>query len=920
MQTLDDLLAEAEGQQPTGGMDLDALLTEAEQSQPSEPEQSTFGWIADKGESLIRGANKGMMDMADLPITMANLATGTGFEAYNALTDSDVPTDTLKMKPFSKALDSVTGGFVEDATGRRVPKGESGGDDFAYTFGEFGGGAGLPVAGAAAKAPKLANLLRAGATDVGMGLGAATGGAVFDGNEYAELAGSFAPLIMGKAGNISESGKKFVEGLKGDTANVTKAAAENIMMQFDDAHLAVNNAKYELNQGTKGALANITGDAGAFNAQEAVNMNSPSGQTVQRVNAERNEQIIDQLRQTGEQAPMGLDEVLDPVQQERLAAVDTRQQADVAQQEQLMQQEIQASQLRQQNLADQQAAELVAKEQTQADVNAAEIASAEATLAAGTKVTPSQASKELTDVWTAEQKAAYANDVQPLYAEFEATDIPVQVVADIKNVVTNPSIAGKGLDDAGWATATSDTGIKEILKRVDDWEGGVKGLNVQTLIRKAKDIRHDASGAVVGKSRDTEVYTVADNLVKQMESKLTSASPKYAEANAANTQYKNTIAPDVYTDLVKNDTPTEEIAGKFLGAKEKGATTGSVLAKTKSKDVNAGFEHYLRSVAGADGIDAGFMKKYDELLTAFPESKALMEDALAKQNALKESERVNVAQQGRTTEAVEAHTTGAVAEAKQREVTLPKALEQSKKSLESAAGKAKTGLAQTRIAKFLKDPKAQIRKLITGDDRVKRLDELLADIDGIDGAKVALKEALFNRVSELKTRKLGDTKQFTDDFESSVGELTQTLLDRGILTKADSDKVGELIGRVTSDRMAKDARAPALTQMPQFKRVLSSVAAMSLLKGSGQNSLILANSMRRMFLSATGFKGKQTPSVRAEMDRLFANPEEFLKHVKFPKQKMVQREADEFIERLFKAEGDVRRSVGRVTQTVKDEE
>ena len=216
--------------------------------------------------------------------------------------------------------------------------------------------------------------------------------------------------------------------------------------------------------------------------------------------------------------------------------------------------------------------------------------------------------------------------------------------------------------------------------------------------------------------------------------------------------------------------------------------------------------------------------------------------------------------------------------------------------------------------------------LLNSKDRGIKLDEFLADIEGIDGAEVALKDALFTRVNELKTKKIGEGVEFNDDFVASVDDLAQELLDRGILTQQDRVHVNEVIGRVISDSMLKHAKPNAPSKMSQAQRVAASAVSMALLRGSGQNSLIMANAVRRFILDLTPYAGKETATVRTEMDRMLADPKAFLDGVKFPKGKMTQPQADNFIAKLFKGsrieafDATARRTAVRAAQTDKDRE
>ena len=158
METLQEKLARLKSAPVTPMQEKLAQLKAAkEQTVPVEeaaPERE-YGAM-DYAKQAAGGFNRGLWDIVDLPVTLGNLVTGAGTQAWNKIT-GDNATNKLEAMTPSKAIDNLTGGFVSDATKRTIPEGEDALGDAVYTGLEYGGSAALPFAGtmgAAAKATK----------------------------------------------------------------------------------------------------------------------------------------------------------------------------------------------------------------------------------------------------------------------------------------------------------------------------------------------------------------------------------------------------------------------------------------------------------------------------------------------------------------------------------------------------------------------------------------------------------------------------------------------------------------------------------------------------------------------------------------------------------------------------------------------
>jgi hypothetical protein len=872
----------------------------------------------DVAKSVGGGFNKGMTDLVDMPFMLGNLALSGTRDAANLAFDAGLDKDKYNAKMPSQVVDDLTGGFVSEATGRAAPKGQNPLIDAAYTFGEFGGTAGLPMAKAAGVGKEAVPILRSGAPDLIAGGGAAMGGALTGGDVYGELGGGIvAPILGGKVNEVIEGAKGAWEGLvKGQS--VSDSARQNLIMQDNGGESLIIDARRALAEGEKGTLAQITGDAGTFNSEASVNLNTPEGIQLQLARELRNEQTLGNLDNVTGLPKNSLESTLAPVVERDLNTLDAYRTNELMDAERANVQQMEASVLREQEAASEVATDLQSVKETQATVKADEQALKAAEGAFDPKVEPSDASIDFDKTWTAAESRVFDKNVQPLYDEFDATPIAKDTSDEIAGVLNNSKgNLDKDLTRLQYERAVKEPAIANVLADIGEWKTNenVTGADIQDVIKDLKRVNKAAKGTIAIPANH-EVKVLSKNMIKEAESMLIAASPKYKEANEAFTVHKKTIGQDRFKKLAEKDVAPEMKARDFLKTNEGGAVSVREMEATGEKEILDKYETYLRALATKDGVDAQFMKNYDALLRQHPETKELMETALAKQEKLAESTRLHGEQSGRLTKTIEKQTATVDAEGTKRATTLPKALETSKKSIKTKAEGEVNSLKTGRIYKFVNKPEAYMKSLLNNPDRAKQLDQFVDDVQDVDGAGEGISQALLKSVADYKTKSVDGRVEFNDDFIKSVDEISAELRHQGVLTEKQAIDLADVTARVQVDQMMNNAKAPKGVQMEQFKRVLSAAASMAVLRGTGSNSLIMANAMRRAFLSITPYAGRQTDAIRVEMDRMLADPKAFLKGAKFPTKDVTPAEADTFVSKLFEQ----RVNATRATQTTKDYE
>jgi len=385
---------------------------------------------------------------------------------------------------------------------------------------------------------------------------------------------------------------------------------------------------------------------------------------------------------------------------------------------------------------------------------------------------------------------------------------------------------------------------KKVFSQVSKWDDGpIEPKSIQYVLTKIKDEVSTAAAAGTSDVLTKEIGmfgTQLENILKA--SPATSAYRKGVEATSE--LYKRARPERVKT--LRNSPSVETLADRFKYSGSKGAETArNVLDSADAKTIEASHDN-LRSLAKQEGVDPAFMTKYAGYLDnpKFGRLKNEFTEIIAKQDL----------------------AAGA------------------KDSAAKVTGLAKAAEAST-LKKFAEKPEAVIDGMLkNGKANSKELKSLLASAVA-NGTEKSFKNLMTERI---KGKLFGDIAfpEATGGRSGSAvsfGKMRDTLVEAGIYTPKEADRIAESLDRVKALDLRKEATNTQLQQTLNAVEGLSvSAAAVLTAKATGQSSLTMVGALRKAFKARALVKKNNTDVIK-RVEEFLISPEKYLDGVKASK-------------------------------------
>jgi hypothetical protein len=764
--------------------------------------------MMDYAKSVGSGLAQAGMDVVDAPFAIGNILT-QGTQDLMGIAPQDrpigkatLPSEYLKEVP-------VVGDVIRGGTARAIPKGQSGWADALRTGSEWG--AGLLTN----PAKKLPDILMAG--------GAALGEAI--GDDTGEVIGGLTGMLQGA--------KRSRKAPKQPASTSDEKAINFILENAEDPSIAIANLRKAQETGEVGSLAELTRDRGIFNVESAAQKGSVLKRKLDDITQQRGEQIIEEVGQpfgTGGDAPT----IASARKTELQRPIIAKKEQAIAEGETLL-------------------------PQAQAKVTQAKDQAQKAASDVSVPAKPSQASKELSETYTASEKEFVTNTEKPAWKAF--SDGKNLNVDDVKDILKTD------LDELSKTEANIlNQKFGSQISLVRDWDKTVAPDEVHTVVSQIKAINNNA--------RQNNDFDNANRLLAKMGDSLETSLKQLGSKSA----YDNAVS--ISKEKFARFTPSrvgkergklepETLGSRLLDQKEGGAVVGDLIKAADSPYITKKAENYIKSVAKRDGVDDAFLKGYDELLDRFPELKSQLQQVKKTQDNLAEAEK------------------GA----------LPKTIEAAKTKVKADADKAASGLSKSvsnlQINKFKQDPVKFLDNALKGS--AEDLTKLNRQMGRVEGGKEALKASIKDRViNKITVDKSGkQTVPFgaIDEFS----KVKNNLIESGVLTADEVADIDRALEKASISGLRKQAAVQKTNEAESaFADILSSagaIAALGMLPAS--NQLMLAGTIKRLFRRKLDSKTVNKNTIEALNDMVI-NPKRFLQGVS-DRKITTEKELDKFL-------------------------
>jgi hypothetical protein len=730
---------------------------------------------------------------------------------------------------------------VKFLTEEKIKRGGSAGLDAAKTFSEYvlptitGGGAGT--------ARKLA--ADVAATGIGAAggeyLGNLIGGS--DSGEIGEVIGAISGglssgAMVRKLTDIYDGLLKRINPKTGEklTDAEVDQVVRTLMVQADNPEQAVINAEEAFKSGDKGTLADLTQDPELYNIEAL----GQKGSSVMRGADAQGEAIDSQIlervkRVTGENS--GASEGLANA---RRTAANLKINA-VTQGRGIEQGTKAADSIFESNKA------ILAAEDAAA--NAAQ--DAQISLQGAVLDVPmSQQSNKLAATYNRAESMNRSKQVQPLWDKFDAEpDISMIGVSDIVEDMMSPLSKNH--------QRQINTVFKNELEDIKNLEYTESANELHDIISSLKGSISEAAanGKSVGAAK-----TFMGRITKQIEGHLeaSTAGPSYVAARKAESTLHKRFNEGGLGKTRKKVEDGRLLASGLAKDFEAGAVTADYIRRSGSPAIIKQAQDTLRALANRDAKTPeelnAFLRKYDEILTEFPDVKTDLLDAQTAQGIS-----ANV---GESSKGVISQQTDNI---KVTEQGLSKSLD----DIKTTKANAKAKLQASILNKYAENATDTLDKILSDSAPLRQMEELIASVGKTSKSRESLKAAIGDRFLSKAAYKEGRLNpKLLDEFNKVKPQLEK-------LMDADELEVIEYaLKRTNTVGLRKSAAVQrAGNQTKEFKSLLASgvaAMAMNIIPGS---SLIMAGAVRRVVKAQLA--ADPDPLVIKGLQEMVDNPERF---------------------------------------------
>lgn len=803
------------------------------------PSQSDASWWASQnplqkslnlGVNVASGVRTGILDILDMPANLYNLGQA-GLKATGVVDDDARPAVGItQIQPDINPLNWLRG------KGRPIPKGVSKIADATHTGATWLGGGVLPVSGAlriadkALKAPSIATKTAATASPavaaVKPEVYAAAGATIGD---YSDI--PYADVVLGLAGGLKGGAPQTPKLDKADKAAVN-LVTKNLRASTPDA---VDTLRANILAGNKGTLADLMDSPHMYGVEDKLMDVGGHEQLKRTVKALRQGQVYDVMNLTENVLPKG-----DTTPLTRAAkAAARKQQTKITEVDQKLTGKLAGD------------AEGIAKQQIELD-RLKGVDTTPPSVTGAPRV--SKASSGLAESTEALRKARKA-EADDIWKQFDASP-SMDLKADVTELTSKL--------DADYARNSVDLAkmkskYKDQLDVLDQWkEGLATPADVSAVLRDLKKKTWAAkSSGTTGFEDD-----IARDLTKRLEKVLdtTPAAKNYQAAKQATAKiYDEVIPPNVRKAL--KDGNADLFAEKLTLSGTKGADAARWAKNTGDEAIKQSAQDTVRALAKREGITSGFMRKYDEFLSEFPELKDELASKLAKDADI-DDQMLNIKSD--------------IAAANKKLTADQTAINNRVKTARSAADK-------NTVAKFADEPDAYLRKQLTGTNKEAGIDELarLKRAAEKSGTLPELRMQVNQHISDIVFKETDGLKNATGTTITNFNKIKERLTKSGVITSDEADRISGSLERIRKLQARGKEISPAQLEetLTAFDKALASgltVFGMQFVKS--KNSLILANRLKDS-ANAMISSSKNKPETLQRLEEFILNPERFLKAI-----------------------------------------
>lgn len=718
--------------------------------------------------------------------------------------------------------------FVDEATSRAIPRGQSPMLDATGTALEWGSG------GLLSKSPAAAT----GAIDLMMGAGAGIG-----------------DLITGEEGGTIGGFGGMIAQLLRDGRSPAKIATNEKALKFIDDNFADKGAAMEslnknLDEGNVGTLLDLTDDIGMTSVEAMAGRNAPNAKKILETQQARNAQIVDQVSapfgtETAEQAvhtAQGLVKARgDRIDQATSGVIDAGEASTRA------------------GLAQSRAAAEEAQQNIDTIATQAGMAEAGQTAAAQT-VAPRQATADASSAAhesiTEADRAFKASVEDPAWNEFRAGGAVPS--GEAKTAIDDVL---KGMDKEAVKDLKSENG--KIFQHINSWKGDVSPSSIDYVRRRLNDKINSAEHFGEVEKRLKAVSDVMDNALVSG-----TRGEAYKRALRATKERHATFGAGDVGKNRRREAP-EAFLEKFTFRGDKGLVNARDLKATGQPEAIEAVQEHFKGKAKNATIDQKFLDDNAGFLSEFPALKAQytqLAEAGGEATKAQSLSKATAQEQGKV---IASEGTKQAGLTKAREAIVPKA---------QTRGRAlKDKASKSVINRYAKDPKKTVKSLLEKTDadslgELKRLSKAM-DSAGTSGSfKASVRDVLADKVLTANNSVPSARSGAIDD----VRALGDRLVASGAITKTDHAKMEKALSRGQGSRQLRKTRSALeggkVSDEAANLKASAATAAIMPLVPSG-NALMVAGAIRRSIKKLLADKPDQ-----AAVDRVadfVANPEKY---------------------------------------------
>jgi|GEM_PF-5320699 len=552
----------------------------------------------DRGDYLVGGFNKGILDIVDFPTSMGNMAldaTGVDADTFRFFNPSDL------------------GNFRESQTAipESIARNNTPVMDSLRTGLEWGSGAVIP----SSKLAKLPDLFAAGGAMTGEAIGGETGEMI------GGLAGAFTPAgVSGLAEGIplvyrSEEANALRRLAGREEVTAPQDGNVEASMRFIKGTLGdqgYNDMAAALRQGTEEGQLGTSSDLFANPRMAEIENYASRNSTINENLRPPREARLDQSRQMYDDlAPQGIGYDGAPVMPGRVVGDEV---AEINNQ---------ATRANQETLAETRRVEEAA--QAQAESARIQAEGADATLGGTGRVDESSA--ELSRLYKNFDKALTKFSEKPAWREFDETaQINIaQIKSDLDAFTSNMPAEARADLYAQYNT---------VLRHLENLPEQADPRSIQYILHSMKGITHQA---VVSGDKGplpaalSRITRMIDNTMRQSDD-IGPAFRRGVEASAAKNR---ALGGDALEKARKVEPELFASTANFSGPQ--GKVTMRAIEASEQPNIKQAAEQYLRDVFRKEGVTQATLQRYAPALDSFPALRKQLEDAAGTRAAADEA-------------------------------------------------------------------------------------------------------------------------------------------------------------------------------------------------------------------------------------------------------------------------------------------